>query len=434
MLLGLVVTVASAQILTLTPSLSVSERYDDNIFQTDTATETDFITSVIPGIFLRYVPSPPTEITFDYRTNFEFFAENEAQNQISQRGVLRLAAPLLSFLSVTLRDTFILTEEPGERVLEIEEVTGLRPVSEQRRARTVRNRTDATLSLQFFPRLTLDLLFASLLSDVDVPDEVDEFRYRIGVDLGYLTDVARRSRLSVAYEVTFHTFSANAAGSTRSDFDVHTITARFHHALSPTLSTDAAVGYAFTVSDDPALDGDTSPTANIRLVKTLREGEATFSYQHQLTAGGGEGGVVTTDVLTLAFSLRISPRITARLGSNLSFFDFEEASLRRGGDRIFVVVRPGLTYQILRFLSLAVDYAFEYTNFTEDDPHLDFANRQDHRLTFTARLSLRNWLFLALTYTYTSRRFAEVTVFRGAEAFERNQFTLTLTTAPTFRF
>ncbi|GIX46921.1 MAG: hypothetical protein KatS3mg131_1132 [Candidatus Tectimicrobiota bacterium] len=250
---------AGGQVLTLTPSLAVSEGYDDNLFQTHRDREADFVTLLTPALALRYAPSPTTSLDLDYRTRFAFFARHTEQNQVSQRAALRLATPLLALLRVNLSDTFELTEEPLERELTIEEVTGLRPVSTQRRRRTLRNRADLALDVRLLPRIALNPFFESLIVDVDVPDEVDEVRYRLGGDLGYITHVARDSRLSVVYDVTLHFFTTNPGGAARSDFAVHTLAARFRHALSPTLTSDVSVGYARTTSDDAALDGERQP-------------------------------------------------------------------------------------------------------------------------------------------------------------------------------
>ena len=58
-------------------------------------------------------------------------------------------------------------------------------------------------------RTALGVLFESLIDDVDIPEELDEFRYTVGAELGYVVNVARDSRVLVAYQVTFHTFRDN---------------------------------------------------------------------------------------------------------------------------------------------------------------------------------------------------------------------------------
>src|SRR5262249_12041678 len=79
LLFTLVATAASgqepSQRLTLTPSLSLGERYDDNIFETQTNKQHDFITVLSPGIRVQYLPTAPTQGTqldLNYHAAIEF--------------------------------------------------------------------------------------------------------------------------------------------------------------------------------------------------------------------------------------------------------------------------------------------------------------------------------------------------------------------------
>jgi hypothetical protein len=425
------------QILTLTPSLSLGERYDDNIFQDQTDKVDDFVTSVTPGVALRYTPSLATELDLDYQATFEFFAENASQNQTTQRGTLDFTAPLLSFLSIELSDWLLLTQEPADREIPIEDVSGLRPASEQRRDRTLRNQADIAFDIRLLSRWALGVSSGVFIHNVGVPDELDELHYSVGAALGYITDIARDSRLSVGYDVTFFTFSENPPGDPNleaADFETHSLVARFRHSLSPTLSGEVAVGYALVTSDDPTFDGKTSPVASLRIIKALRDGRAVLRYGRYFRSGGGQGGVVTADTLALTFSAPLFPKIVARLGGNLSFFNFaQKATQTNGGDRLLVAVRSGLTYQPLYFLSFSVDYAFKYVDYTGNDSGPTFANYSDQRFIVTSRLTLRAGWFLSLTYDYITRYLKNGIAPAGVDPFDRNRVTLALTYAPTFR-
>jgi len=88
---------SSGQRFTLTPFLSVGERFDDNIFQTFRNRENDFITVVSPGICANYVstaPTPDTDFLLKYQANIESFAKNSSQNQVSHQGVLNFSSQL----------------------------------------------------------------------------------------------------------------------------------------------------------------------------------------------------------------------------------------------------------------------------------------------------------------------------------------------------
>src|SRR4029453_72126 len=102
-LLTLVVTAAYGQEgqeptrLTLTPSLSLGERYDGNIFETQTNKQHDFITVLSPGIRVQYLPTAPTlgtQFDFDYRAAIEFYADHSSQNNVGHLLSLTLCPPL----------------------------------------------------------------------------------------------------------------------------------------------------------------------------------------------------------------------------------------------------------------------------------------------------------------------------------------------------
>src|SRR5207249_327658 len=82
---------SGTQRLTLTPFLSVGERYDDNIFLTPSPKESDFITLPAAGIRLRYAPSRETSGGLDYRVGGEIFARHSDQNAVSHEGALSFA-------------------------------------------------------------------------------------------------------------------------------------------------------------------------------------------------------------------------------------------------------------------------------------------------------------------------------------------------------
>ena len=78
----------SSQRLTITPSLSLGERYDDNVFETQTDKQDDFITVISPGIRVQYLPTAltlGTQFDLDYRAAIEFFADHSSQNNVDHR-------------------------------------------------------------------------------------------------------------------------------------------------------------------------------------------------------------------------------------------------------------------------------------------------------------------------------------------------------------
>jgi hypothetical protein len=429
----------------------VGERYDDNIFQEQDEfqaqdEEDDFITVITPGIRLLYTPTALTTVDFRYRPSFEFFAENSDENQVAQRVWLTARSPLTRRLSLNLRDRLVITDEPADRDRNRplspgdlgEDVGGEPPVdgideppvdggtrdeSRERRERTLRNFANAVLNIQLAARTSLGLLFDSLIEDVDVENEVDEYRYGVGADLGYLTNVARGNRVSIGYNVTFFTFRSNG-GQDAEDFRVQTIDVGYLHHFTPTLTAEARFGYAFTDSDDDDLDGQADPAGSLEITKALRTGVASLRYERGITSGRGQGDAVLADRFLAQFASRISPKITARLQGDLSFLDFREDNEE---DRVFFSIDPSLIYEALRFLRLSLTYSFEVSNFDESDR----ADRTNHHLTFISQFLLRQGLSLDLTYRFRARRFDGG---QSNDEFDRNEVMLSITYAPTFRF
>lgn len=281
-------------------------------------------------------------------------------------------------------------------------------------------------------RTSLGVRFESLIEDVSTPQELDEFRYTVGTELGYVVNVARASRVLLAYQVAFHTFRDNGIilpENVSADFQAHTISAGVQHDLTPTLAVRALLGYDFTTSDVSQNDGHEAVFADVKLTKTFHSGEASIGYVRHLVSGQGSGGVVLADTIRAAASVNVTGKLTARLDSNLSWSDFRSTT-NIDQDQFFVSIRPGVTYQILRPWNVSVAYAYERTNFTNDTA----SDIEDHRLLLGTQFALREWLLLGLSYRYTSRQTNGNATGDDLTDFTRNQFNLTVTANPNFRF
>jgi len=68
---------------TITPSITVNEKYNDNLFLTRTDREDDFITRISPAITLEYRPSTYFDMSLDYGFNFRFYADHNELDDTS---------------------------------------------------------------------------------------------------------------------------------------------------------------------------------------------------------------------------------------------------------------------------------------------------------------------------------------------------------------
>ena len=435
------VPVAYGQRLTLTPSLAIEERYDNNIFQTRTNKKDDFITILSPGIRVQY-PSgelqAETRLDFNYRADVEWFADHSEQDQVAHNASLTLSSHLAPSLKIDVRDLFLLTEEPFGRDQNLDDPTGLRPRNLQGRARTLHNEIKSRLDAALGGRTALGVFFESLIDDVDIPEDLDEFRYTVGTELGYIVNTARDSRVLVGYRVTFHTFRDN--GVTMPDnldaaFQVHTVSAGWRHELTPTLSAHAVLGYSFTHSDASQNDGHKAVITDVGLIKTFHVGQASLGYIRQFTSGESTGGVTLADTIRGGVTINLTGKLMAALNTNVSWFDFQGTNTTDHTlNRVFWSVRPSLTYQILRPWSITTSYLYELSHFPDASSRTDITNRADHQLLVNTQFALREWLLLGLSYRYSARLSDGNNAAVQAEEFARNQVMLTLTAKPDLRF
>jgi len=445
-LLTLVVTAAygqePSQRLTLTPSLSLGERYDDNIFEDQADKQHDFITVLSPGIRVQYLPTAPTlgtQFDLDYRAIIEFFADHSSENNVGHRMSLLLDSPLAPSLQVNLRELLLITDNPLSRDERLSNPTGLRPASQQQRERTIHNEAEGRVDIRLGGRTSLGVVFGNLIDNVDVPEELDEFRYTVGTELGYLFNVARNSRVFVAYQVAFESFRDNGiVPSVNADapFQVHAFGTGVRHELTPTLAVDAGLGYSFTTSDASQKDGQNGVIGNIKLTKTFsNNSQASLGYTRRFSAGGSTGDVVIDDTVSVITSFNLTGKLKARLDGNVSWFNFQSVSTitptSNNSDQRFLSIRPSLTYQILRPWDVSVAYTYEHTDYTDST----FANYSDHRLFLNTQYALREWLVLGLSYRYGARHLhgGNVTA-TGVHEFTGNQVMLTVTARPSLRF
>jgi len=436
--------VAWGQVLTLTPSLTIGERYDDNIFQDDDNEEDDFITTISPAIQLRYVPRAETMLTFEYQPAFEIFAKNDDENFVGHRLDFDFESPLSRRFALKVSELLVITEEPGDRIREVDDIDpnpDARPGSREERERFLRNVASVALNAGLTARTSLGFLFESLLEDVEDDEELDEFRYLLGTELGYFTDVARQNRAFLSYAATIFTFSNNCeVGETGCNpqndqgFTTHAITVGYEHNLSATLTARAELGYSDTVSNRDFLDGNDAIVGSIGVIKTLRTGQVALSYDRDFTSGGGTADQVIADRFVGRFNIRPTPKITTGLAASFTFLDYEQenVSATNDDDRTFLTIRPSVQYQMLRFLGFHAAYNYSFSNYQEDVR----ADRTDHRLEAGAVLTIRAGLFVDLTYQYHNRTYDDTPESSGrdGEEYSRNEVILSVAYRPTLRF
>lgn len=95
------------------PVLTLSETYNDNIYLESENTDSDWITTVAPGIGLYY-DSKELKIDLDYSLRFQFYRDHSEENETNLRDVQRVLADVLFFAE---RDFTLALREEISRVV-----------------------------------------------------------------------------------------------------------------------------------------------------------------------------------------------------------------------------------------------------------------------------------------------------------------------------
>jgi hypothetical protein len=290
--------------ITLTPSLFVSEEYNDNIRLTNRNRQSDFITGFTPGLQLTFARTT-YEVTALYRFTSELYADHSELDQVLRRQDFFLNAfwRATPRLTLSLADSFVSSTDSN--IVTVEGVSTGRT-----RAR----------SNTFTPGLTYRL---TPLTNVRVTTSYTHQEFDAAELRG--SDIFRGD---VAFDRRFTPRLTGTAGYTFQYFDIqrqpdsttHTLRLGATYRFTPTLTGAVAVGPTLEVRE-----GDTTlrPFASVSLTNRFRWGSINGQYDRTVGTAGGLGGTTQNDVvhglvqvtrIMRGLGLEFAPRFTSVQG------------------------------------------------------------------------------------------------------------------------
>ena len=393
------------------PYAIVQEDYSNNINLTRENKIHDFITSVFAGLRFSTSPRPTvpvapiTEensgINLDYRLGYFFYAEKTTYNYLSHDGALNAWYTFDRRLTFRTREYLIQSEEPRERDYTLGAIEGQYLLGTDRgRPIYFRNVFEPSIEYRFGEEDLVSLnyrnniyrnqshLYENSREDCINPRFDYWFDIRNGVHLDYsLTfgDFERSPDLTGHSVVGRYTFRFNprtsvfgeytylkrdfgaptVTGFESIDYDVHSPRFGIEHALSPSLSVIARLGYFWEIpTRGPSANG---LSYDINLTKHGEETTYILSFQ-----GGYSEDYFTAENLGLTRTYRALGTVTHQLAERVligfsSSFDWFKDRERRI-DRIWQV-DGNASYKIFNWLVLSVvpSYRQNHSNISERD-------------------------------------------------------------------
>ena len=180
----------------LTPSVSLTEQWDDNIFRTSSQREADFLTRVTPGFSAGY-QSQPLTLLGSFAFDSEIFAEHPNLDGAANGKRAGLQATYLPTRNLTLGLKSAYTETQTPSVLNT--ITNV----EQGRAKATQTNASPTASYQLTPRMAADATYSYTRTTVGTASGTSTSgTSSTSATVAGLTTVTHRADLSLTRQLT----------------------------------------------------------------------------------------------------------------------------------------------------------------------------------------------------------------------------------------
>lgn len=387
----------------LTPSLTIGEMYDDNIYLDPDHEKSDYLTMVSPGFNLDLV-GHHTTLGLRYAPTFVRYADETDNNTIRHAGTLTFGQDLGQYLRFDLTDTYTKTEEPIETIDTIVDVR-------QARLPYQRNTGSASFTYTFGPEDSITAGYRHSLLQNDDPTIDDgreqgpfatatlwmnvknglEFSYNY-TDAKFSRDVGRPSddytgqsggvryiyrfnphqRCSIGYNLTTREFDG-----TTEDYKVHDGTVGYEQALSPDLSVTLGAGYF--KQDNERTSDESGISYNAAITKLFHRGSVMIGG-----AGGWHEAYLEADRTGFSRFWSVNAHLEYQLLEPLTGFAGGSLHHDRGGrGREWNTYEGncGLSWSFLRWFTAGLEYRYAKRN---DDVDTDDYTDNQVMLTITA--------------------------------------------------
>ena len=387
--LMLVQSTAHAAQTTITPSISARTTYTSNVNRVpdDRDPQDDLITTISPGVSLS-VLGKNSDLTAAYVASRVFYKESTDNTFWRHRFSLSGNSQLTKNSNFNIGGSYLRTEDPADTDDVDFTDTGGRFLREIYTA-------DAGISYQFAKRGTISLGAGFGENQYENPNSEDSRNYRasLGVSYGFLSQWTASLDLGYRYgefEVTdnFDNFTGSVSlayqinkrmsayvtyqltsylselDDNRDDADrVHDISAGFDYSIATDMNFNAQVGYF--VRKLPDQDDESDTYANLSFTKSYKQGSISVS--------GGSGYDYTYfRAENLGFNyfyfanLRGNYSFSQRLSGN-AYLGYRRNEYDRDNDtRDNYIAGCGISYQLLRWLSLGAGYDVRFYKPEED--------------------------------------------------------------------
>lgn len=306
----------------VTPSFSVAEVYDDNLFSTSSRREQDIISRFSPGLQAGYQSTPLT-LLGRYTFDAEVFANHPELTDAQAHQQASIAFQYLPAQWLTLAFTSEYIETPTPR--ELNKQTGL----EGGRVRAQQYAFGPSIAYGFDPFTTGTGGYTFTKDEESGGVTTDTH----SVSLGFGRRITPWDTGSLGY--TFSLFRFDSEGTTTS----HAFTVGWTRQLTSLTSIVLQAGPRFS-------EGSVDPEVSASIRHRLKQGDLSFTYSRSQNTISGRAGTVNTESFTGAVTYQLLPFL--QVGAEPRF----SRNTGAASEAKVYEVSLNATYQINKWLSL----------------------------------------------------------------------------------
>lgn len=406
------------QMVRISPSLGVSEAYDDNIRLSARNPESDFISVLTPGLRLQ-IDEQPWSATLDGQLRAEYFARQTELNNYTDNwnGNATVAFRPTQLLTFSLADKFARSLEASA----IDPQTGLI----LGRFPSTTNTLTSSVSYQLDRLTETTAQYSLAVFRSESPSALDSDTHTAEVFVKRQLEILPRD--SVSFRYTYTRFEFAETGTQQS----HLPKLGLIHAFSPTLRVSGEAGPVFLEQSDGTTERDIG--ARGRYEQEFKTGSFSLTYERspQLAGRIGEAGIGWS--LTSATTYRFSESFSMHEGSAYSQTTTGDSSTLRS-----FTTQAGLDYELRRDMTvgaslMAIDTrsdagATTTTGGTASGAGATATNFRTYSIDVRFNYRILRWLTLETSYRYFRQDDRS-----GSNDLQHNVFTVGLTASDQFR-
>lgn len=311
----------------VTPSASVTEVYDDNLFSTSSQREKDFISRFSPGILAGYQSTPLT-LLGRYTFDAEVYADHPELNdaQVRQEASLDFRYLPIPVLTLGVKAAYLATQTPQEFNVQTGVAAG--------RAGAKRYTVNPSISYRYDPLTAGTMDYAFTRDELAGGISTETHNVNLGLD----RRITGQDTGKFGYNLRRFAFGDDTTMS-------HAFTLGWTREFTPLTS--------ITLRGGPRVsDGTVDPEVSASIRHRLRRGELSFTYARSQTTAVGQAGTVNTEILAASATYQLLRFLS--IGAAPSFI----RSTRASAEVKVYLVNLDVTYQITKWLSLVGSYQF----------------------------------------------------------------------------